>query len=218
MSYLDFARDHLADTMSMDLIHAKMIGEFIRRIRCFDVVEVGCCHGVSTGAILDALAEINTASQVPYLVLIDPVIQPAVRSMVLEADAKFGDEEIMLVVVEAKSLDATPIGVPRVATHCDRHCVLVLDGDHSEETVLGEIDAVQSRGVQPRAVILHDVGLGGLPGPRAGVAALRGLYGYTFAMDDAYREGMRTERGLAILCRDASDAAVAEEVLSCGKS
>lgn len=218
MSYLDFARDHLADSMSMDVIHAQMIGEFIRRIRCFDVVEVGCCHGVSTGAILDALAEINTSGQVPYLVLIDPVIQPAVRSMVREADAQFGDEEMMVVVVEAKSLNPTPIGIPRVATHCDRHCVLILDGDHSEETVLGEIDAVMSRGIQPRAVILHDVGWGGLPGPRAGVGVLRGIYGYTFAMDDAFRDGMRTERGLAIMCRDVGDAAVAEEVLSCGKS
>lgn len=218
MSYLDFARDHLADSMSMDVIHARMIGEFIRRIRCFDVVEVGCCHGVSTGAILDALTEINTAGQVPYLVLIDPVIQPAVQAMVREADAKFGDEEIMVVVKRSKSLDTAPVGIPWIAMHCDRHCVLVLDGDHSEETVLGEIDAVLSRGIQPRAVILHDVGLGGLPGPRAGVAALRSEYAYTFAMDDAFREGMRTERGLAILCRDAGDAAVAAEVLSCEKS
>ena len=55
--FLEIAKPHADDPMSMDVGHALMIGQFIREIDATSVVEVGCCYGISTGAILDAFEE-----------------------------------------------------------------------------------------------------------------------------------------------------------------
>jgi hypothetical protein len=77
--------------------------------------------------------------------------------------------------------------------------VVILDGDHSEENVMAEVDLVLSWSKLPRAIILHDTGRDGLPGPRAAVEYLRKKWWSIVHNETA---GPRSSRGLTICTAD----------------
>jgi hypothetical protein len=77
--------------------------------------------------------------------------------------------------------------------------VVILDGDHSEENVMAEVDLVLSWPKLPRAIILHDTGRDGLPGPRAAVRHLQKNWWSALHNETA---GPRASRGLTICVAD----------------
>lgn len=183
MRYLHLIKPHLDDPMSMDLLHAMMIGEFLRLTGVRHVVEVGCCWGVSTAAALEALSWYG--SRASYTA-IDPEIKPTVQVMVDDART----HGVRINVVEGESLSPSAL-----AAHANQQTVVILDGDHSPEVVSEEFRICMIAATP--AVILHDCGSeGGLPGPRGVLDAHVGRHD---AIDEKRRAGMRTERGLAIL-------------------
>jgi hypothetical protein len=176
--FLDIAMPWANDQMSMDVEHALMIGEFIKRAGINTVVEVGCCYGISTGAILDAFDAMVEREdrfelrQKRHLHLIDVKFQQPVLDMYSAVKLEpYNDTDI--------SID----NAPSLSTYCDsQHTtlgrfygeVVILDGDHSEEVVVAEAKLVESWKKPPAAIVLHDTGReGGLPGPRAAVYYLR---------------------------------------------
>ena len=221
--FLEIAMPHADDQMSMDVGHALMIGQFIREIDATSVVEVGCCYGISTGAILDAFEEMwqqhqqqGTCElrQVRVLHLIDVKFQPTIAAML---------DRPSLVPAYAKlvSLDAKPSlsrygdGRPTLGRYYGE--VVILDGDHAEETVMAEIDLILSWPKLPRAIILHDTGSDGLPGPRAAVEHLRKKWWSIVHNETA---GPRASRGLTICTADddnGGDFFTASRILETGK-
>jgi hypothetical protein len=94
--------------------------------------------------------------------------------------------------------------------------VVILDGDHSEENVMAEVDLVLSWPKPPRAIILHDTGSDGLPGPRAAVERLRSKNWSVYHNETA---GPRASRGLTICVYDefGDAASPAYRILELGK-
>ncbi len=183
MKYLSIVAPYLEDQMSMDVVHARMLGEFIRRSGVRRVVEVGCCWGVSTALILEALEWWGT--QATYIG-IDPVITPGVRAMASRAR----DAGVNVVLREEKSL-----GEHRALEEVvDDKTFVVLDGDHDESVIVPEVQVCLA--ADARAIAIHDMGTDGLPGPKKAVDSLPAM-GWTFAWDCVPRPGMRTQRGLA---------------------
>lgn len=216
--FLEIAMPHADDQMSMDVGHALMIGQFIREIDATSVVEVGCCYGISTGAILDAFEERREGPfelrQKKMLHLIDIKFQPSVMKMYHK--------------VVLGPLSGTTIFIDNVAS-LSRYGenrptlgrfygeVVILDGDHAEETVMAEIDLILSWPKLPRAIILHDTGRDGLPGPRAAVEHLRKNWWSIVHNETA---GPRASRGLTICTADdnnGGDFFTASRILETGK-
>lgn len=207
MRFIDIAMPFADDQMSMDVLHAEMIGKFFVGAGIRRVTEVGCCHGISTGAVLDAIKAQGGGN----VHLIDPVIQPTIRLMI-DTVCSVEARRIAVLVSHSTSLASDGDSV-EVARELTNDSAIILDGDHSKEVVKAEIAAALAGGRFPRAFVFHDCGLsGGLPGPQYGVAYLVTM-GYRYVMDEVKRPGMRTERGLAILCRDDADIKIAREVM-----
>lgn len=213
--FLEIAMPHADDQMSMDVEHAMMIGQFIREIDATSVVEVGCAYGISTGAILDAFEERREGPfelrQKKLLHLIDIKLQVPVMDMYHTVGLEpFGDTRIFIDNVASLSR----YGDDRPALGRYYGEVVVLDGDHAQETVMAEIELILSWPKLPRAIILHDTGRDGLPGPRAAVEHLRQKWWSVFHNETA---GPRSSRGLTVCTdgRDESDAAY--RILEVGK-
>ena len=216
--FLEIAMPYADDPMSMDVGHALLIGKFIREIDATSVVEVGCCYGISTGAILDAFEERREGPfelrQKKMLHLIDINFQTSVMKMYHK--------------VVLGPLSGTTIFIDNVASLSrygeDRPTlgryygeVVILDGDHAEETVMAEIDLILSWPKLPRAIILHDTGRDGLPGPRAAVEHLRQKWWSIYHNETA---GPRASRGLTICTLDVNGKAdydTASRILELGK-
>jgi cephalosporin hydroxylase len=191
---------HADDPMSMDVGHALMIGQFIREIDATSVVEVGCCYGISTGAILDAFEErregVCELRRKKLLHLIDIKFQQSVADMYYAVNLeRLGDTAIIL--DNAASLSKYGDDRPTLGRFYGE--VVILDGDHSEENVMAEVDLVLSWSRLPRAIILHDTGRDGLPGPRAAVEYLRKQWWSIVHNETA---GPRASRGLTICTAD----------------
>jgi hypothetical protein len=173
--------------MSMDRRHAVSIGKFLRQCKGIgEVVEVGCCYGVSTAEVLAAADEIDA-----HVFLIDPVHQPSLVAMVKEASS------LRVSLCEGTSEEL-------LAKYLTAESIAILDGDHS--MACAEIESDICYEIGPRAIILHDVTNRdpGCEGP-GWVMHLFQKIGYRVAIDCLPRRGERTDRGLAILCRDVSD-------------
>ncbi len=203
--FLEIAMPHADDPMSMDVGHALMIGQFIREIDATSVVEVGCCYGISTGAILDAFEERREGPcelrQKKLLHLIDIKFQPSVMIMYHRLNmGPIGDTKIALDNVA--SLSKYGDDCPTLGRYYGE--VVILDGDHSEENVMAEVDLVLSWPRLPRAIILHDTGRDGLPGPRAAVECLRQKWWSIYHNETA---GPRASRGLTICTLDVNGKA-----------
>ena len=216
--FLEIAMPHADDPMSMDVGHAMMIGQFIREIDATSVVEVGCCYGISTGAILDAFEERREGPfelrQKRLLHLIDIKFQPSVMIMYHRLNmGPIGDTRIALDNVA--SLSKYGDSRPTLGRYYGE--VVILDGDHSEENVMAEVDLVLSWPKLPRAIILHDTGRDGLPGPRAAVEYLRKQWWSIVHNETA---GPRASRGLTICTADddnGGDFFTAHGILENGK-
>jgi hypothetical protein len=163
------------------------IGKFLRQCHGIDgIVEVGCCFGVSTAEVLAAADEIDA-----HVVLIDPVHQPSLTAMVAEAPP---DRVSLRAGTSAEEL----------GDYLTEECVVILDGDHS--MACAHVEAEICHHAMPRAIVLHDVTNRdpGCEGPCWFMHAFQRL-GYRIAIDCLPRPGLRTHRGLAILCREADD-------------
>jgi cephalosporin hydroxylase len=221
--FLEIAMPHADDPMSMDVGHALMIGQFIREIDATSVVEVGCCYGISTGAILDAFEEMwqqhqkkGTCElrQVRVLHLIDVKFQPTIAAM-LDKPGLVPAYAKLVSIDEKPSLSKYSDDRPTLGRYYGE--VVILDGDHSEENVMAEVDLVLSWSKLPRAIILHDTGRDGLPGPRAAVEYLRKKWWSIVHNETA---GSRASRGLTICTADddnGGDFFTAHGILENGK-
>ena len=220
--FLEIAMPHADDQMSMDVEHALMIGRFIREIDATSVVEVGCAYGISTGAILDAFEERREERregpfelrQKKLLHLIDIKLQVPVMDMYHTVGLEpFGDTRIF--IDNVTSLSKYGDDFPTLGRYYGE--VVILDGDHAEETVMAEIETVLSWPKLPRAIILHDTGRDGLPGPRAAVEHLRQKWWSIVHNETA---GPRARRGLTICTADddnGGDFFTASGILESGK-
>ncbi len=198
IDYRRHASDYETHQMSMDRRHAAAIGTFLRKCRGVkQVVEVGCCYGVSTAEVLAAADEIDAIVK-----LIDPVPQPSLLAMLDEAP----DGRASLVV-------GTSAG--ELAWCLTRDSVVILDGDHT--LAAAAVEAGICAAVLPRAIILHDVTNRdpGCEGP-CWMMHIFQWAGYRTTIDCLPRSGERTHRGLAIMCRFNEDHA--EAMLSCSNA
>lgn len=190
--YRAFAEPFRGHEMSMDFRHALMLGGFLTSLpNMTSVAEVGCCFGVSTAEVLHACGAADAS-----VALIDIAFQPSVQMMFAEAAGR---------VRVSMTCDHSASCLDRYVLE---NSVVILDGDHRrgymelEDDVLGHI--------LPRAIVLHDVTShrADCDGPRWFLHRWQSR-GYLVALDYMPREGERTDRGLAILCRDAADAQIA---------
>ena len=220
--FLEIAMPHADDQMSMDVEHALMIGQFIREIDATSVVEVGCAYGISTGAVLDAFEDPREGPfelrQTKLLHLIDVMFQSTIWQMIQIQRAR-PSLEVKIDYDENQSLSKYQYDTRGVAHYTLGRCygeVVILDGDHAEETVMAEVETVLSWPKLPRAIILHDTGrIDGLPGPRAAVERLRSKNWCVYHNETA---GARGSRGLTICVADEFfDAATAFRILENGK-
>ena len=222
--FLEIAMPHADDQMSMDVEHALMIGQFIREIDATSVVEVGCAYGISTGAILDAFEEMWEKQQqhdgacelrqVRLLHLIDVKFQPTI-AMMLNRPGLVPAYAKLICHDEKPSLSRYGNDRPTLGRFYGE--VVILDGDHAEETVMAEIELILSWPKLPRAIILHDTGRDGLPGPRAAVKHLRQKWWSIVHNETA---GPRASRGLTICTADddnGGDFFTASRILELGK-
>lgn len=190
--YARFADPYVGHAVSMDRRHARAIGVFLLNIEPkANVVEVGCCYGVSTSEVLDACEQAGFSCT-----LIDTVFQPSIAAMAREAAGR-----ISLVMDAGHS-----VGV--LADYVGKDTVVILDGDHHRAYMELESEILERQ--PPRAIVLHDVTSQrpDCDGPAWFLHRWQAA-GYYVAIDYLPREGERTERGLAILCRDVADAEAA---------
>lgn len=175
--FLHVVSAYLDDPMSMDLIHARMIGEYIRRSGVRHVVEVGCCWGVSTAMILESLSWWGDKAS---YVGIDPDIKPTVTSLAALAS----QSGVNVSLLAERSLDGA------LSRSMKPGCLVLLDGDHSAETVMAEAKSCR---YLDSMIVFHDCGTGGAgcDGPIKAFASLGGG-----AIHDDAIPGMRTDRGL----------------------
>lgn len=185
---------HEEHEFSMDHCHAAAIGKFLRTIeKPRQVIEVGCCYGVSTAEVLAAADERGFGVR-----LIDTVFQPSVKAMV---------ESCALAVMHQGT------SVNLLSPMLDMNDVLILDGEHSQTYM--EMEAQIVANTQPRAVVLHDATSrrGDCDGPAWVLHRLQSD-GYFVALDYLPRVGKRTDRGLAFLCRSVADLTAARAACS----
>jgi hypothetical protein len=198
--FLDIAMPWANDQMSMDVEHALMIGEFIRRMGVNTAVEVGCCYGISTGAVLDSF-DAHRATRATYaakrqrlLHLIDPQFKQSVLDMDNLNDIE-PVEDFKIVLDEWRSDAVRPDGSHVLGDW--QADMVILDGDHSVQAVDWEVRRLLDWHYRPWFVVLHDTGVDGLDGPRHGVEVLFKA-GYNVTTNDDRDLGARTGRGLTI--------------------
>ena len=196
IDYRKYAVEYENHRMSMDRRHADVVGAFLRRCSLpSNIVEVGCCYGVSTAEVLAAADGRGVRVE-----LVDPAPQPSVLEMIAAAAPGRAGMHVGL------SHELLP-GLLKPES------VLILDGDHRAEYMA--LEAKICRHVFPAAIILHDVTNRdpGCDGPGWFMHFFQRLT-YRVAIDCHPRAGMRTHRGLAILCRSVSDHTIAMESCS----
>lgn len=173
---------------AVDETHVGMIRAELMTGRYRRVLEVGCHHGASTRAFLDALA----AGAVAEVHLCEPAVTPELERLVAGTGA---------VLHRCRSVEL----LERDAAFD----LALLDGDHSEATVAEELRRLVAAGVP--TVIAHDVGPAararyGVAGGPALVEPVLRAAGYAVTIDDTTRPGERTERGLLIARRHVEPA------------
>lgn len=199
VSIRDLAAEYASHGMSMDLRHAKMIGDFISKLDPCEVFEVGCYHGIST-------AEVLTAAKAAVWLVDYP---------------RFQDNVIRMAELRAKELPVNAVPVAgaqflerylKENTTVPAGAVIILDGDHRWEVVQHELGLCLDLGFT--RFILHDVAnpAGDCEGPARALTALQ-KKGFFIAVDQQFRPNERTERGLAICCKDIEDYKLATEAV-----
>lgn len=170
---------------SIDPTHARMIRDELMSGRYGRVLEVGCWHGYSTSAFLDAYR----SGQVGEVHLCDPYPQPELRRVI---DYHARDQISYRVTLhERTSYD--------LLTQDANFDFAFLDGDHTEASVRDEAYRLAVAGC--RCIMAHDVSpashdrYGTDPGPQV-LPALLASMGYDVTVDDRERPGEKTERGL----------------------
>lgn len=194
--YAEFAAPFAGHVMSMDARHAAMVRRFLLNVEPpANVIEVGCCYGVSTAEVLDACEEAGFSAT-----LIDTVFQDSVKAM---AAASAGRIAMVMDVGHSVAV---------LGHYVTKQSIVLLDGDHRRAYMELESEILERQ--QPRVIVLHDVTSArpDCDGP-AWVLHRWQAAGYFVAIDYLPREGERTERGLAILCRDVTDAEAATRAM-----
>ena len=182
--------------MSMDVRHAAAVRAFLLNIEPpANVIEVGCCFGVSTAEVLFACEEAGHSCA-----LIDTVFQDSVKEMVREAAGK------VTVVMDAGH------SVAVLGDYLNPLSVVILDGDHRRAYM--ELESEILERASPRAIVLHGVASvrPDCDGPQWMLHRWQSK-GYSVAIDFMAREGENTHRGLAILCRAPADSEVATRAI-----
>jgi hypothetical protein len=202
VSIRDLASEYAAHSMSMDVRHAQMIGDFISKLDPCEVFEIGCYHGISTGEVL------TTAKSRVHLVDY-PRFQHNVLKMAELRDDGTGAKSVSLYACTGahfleeclKDIEVAPPGA-----------VIILDGDHRWEVVEFELQMCFKLGF--KRFVLHDVAnpAGDCEGPAKALTVLQKA-GFFLAVDQQYRPNERTERGLAICCKDINDYKLATEAV-----
>jgi hypothetical protein len=171
----------------IDLRHLRWLHSVLMSGRFSRVLEIGCHHGWSATAFLDALK----AGKVQEVHLCDTKITPELKSVI----DKYG---VSPTIHNCPSLDIL-----------DQSWDLVfLDGDHSVETVLSETPWLLST----RSVFAHDTGSAkmfkGCEGPQHLKQAFQ-LAGRRCLEDAVLRSNERTDRGMFFSTTDETDFQVA---------
>lgn len=191
--YRAFCEQFDEHVWSVDRRHVEIIRRFLLTVKhkVANVVEVGCAHGVSTEAILDAADERKFRVD-----LIDLRFSEQVLGM-----AKAAGRGVTL--HQANSVDV-------LGSLVGEDTVVFLDGDHKREHVAKEAAVLTPK--LPLAVILHDAAnvAHDCDGPPWLMHHLQAI-GYFAALDSLPRSGERTERGLAIMSRTPAVAEAATD-------
>lgn len=182
-----------------DLRHVRWVRETLRSGRFRRALEVGCLHGYTSSALLDAAS----SGEVDVVHLCDPVVTPELTRTV----AHYG---VSATIHRETSAALFARGTP--------YDLVFLDGDHTEPTVRAEAAALIAGGV--RAVFAHDTSAREYPGCE-GPQHLQALFvaaGYRVVEDHVARPGERTERGMLFAAKADTDfaAGMAAYRLTCG--
>ena len=189
-SLVAIADQYAGHQMSMDKRHAEMVGRFLLRVRePGKFIEVGCCYGVSTARVLEA-----GVSRGVFSTLVDPHPQDSVLMMLSSVPADYAE----LVAGYSHEVIGSKV-------HVSDDTIILLDGDHRRQYMEIEAALILST-AKPAAFILHDVTNRSpdCDGPGWLMHYLQSI-GYSVAIDCMPRDGERTDRGLAILCRRPHD-------------
>lgn len=176
---------------AMDLRHVDTIYAILKEVQPACVVEIGCYQGVSTCAIIQALAQ----NYIKRAHLVDIAIQPTVRQLV--RDGVFVHEKTSVDALEAIS-DADDL-------------LVIIDGDHRYPAVSEELPRVLAK--NPKVIVAHDVttetagSYGDCCNGSIWLWQELQTLGWTCFIDCRRRDGERTERGLLAATRDPMIAA-----------
>lgn len=172
------------EPMWMDARHVGFIYDLVMAGGFRSVLEIGCWHGYSSSALIQA---INDGSDCEVL-LCDKLVRPELLAVV---DRCRFPERVRL----AES-DSIPVLGPQ-------YDLVIVDGDHSIEQVSRELGLLLY--YQTPTIVAHDVaqGLQHCVGSSYLGDALQLHPSYHCVVDCKRREGERTERGLMLATRNA---------------
>lgn len=200
VSIRDLASQYVDHGMSMDSRHARMIGDFIAKLDPCEVFEIGCYHGISTAEVL------TEAKAAVWLVDYPRFQDNVIRMAELRATEKLPVNAVPVAGAQflERYLNENTVAPPGA--------VIILDGDHRWEVVQQELGLCLDLGFA--RFILHDVAnpAGDCEGPARALTALQKA-GFFLAVDQQFRQGERTDRGLAICCKDIEDYKLAMEAV-----
>lgn len=171
-------KDEKGPVMWMDSIHVEAVYRLCMECHFRRVLEIGCWDGYSTSALVQAKLD----AALGELTCCDIDIKPTMFAMLKKCrdQWRLWQQDSLTVLGE--------IG------YCD---MVLVDGDHSMETVKAEMRIILQR-FWP-TIIAHDVGPGsGEPGPPWMMRQLRAMREWYVISDEQPREGMRTDRGLML--------------------
>ncbi len=175
-----------------DLRHIRMIHDELSTGKYGRVLEIGCCHGFSTSAFLDAML----AGHVGEVHLCDIEIRPELQRLI---DHYVPGGDSRLKVHQCRSVD--------LLKEDAGFDFAFLDGDHSVYSVGEELQLLVAAGT--RTIFAHDTAPAAHEkynvelGPRLVAPTLQAA-GYVVQEDCEHRPGERTERGLVMATKPLS--------------
>jgi len=187
---------HSVPAMCMDYRHVQAIHWLLLTYKPASVLEIGCFHGYSTTAVLDA------SRQFPLDVhLCDIVITPELRQLIADYDAA-------PMIHQCPSVAA----IPRASCQW-----AIVDGDHALPTVSREVELL----ADTATVIAHDTNVATALGWVGfdGAEHLKRHYQadgrYRCYEDCQVRPGEWTERGFFVATREDLDLVTLANVINC---
>jgi hypothetical protein len=189
---------------AIDVRHALMLYNFVRRCQFGSVLEVGCHHGMSTTALVQAVSD----NAIQTLWLCDLHFKDAIYHLT-EPWTKKG--RIKLLEMEAT----------RALRQIETLDFVFLDGDHTAPATLTEVELIARLGVDHLA--LHDTMTYSRPGsasqpwfdgPALVARRLEASPTWHCVQDAGVRIGEQTDRGFMVASRDHIAGKIASEVFN----